>query len=114
MTTPQLIIQSLSGIALTGALLGGCIMLAEAAAKRASRRWWRDRDPLWVDSLSAGANTQGCSDSIAGRTPDHSTSALASHPAQQPQGATSYHSAARSPAGTLSNLIAGGSLRRVA
>ena len=111
MNTPQLIIQSLSGIAAVCALYGGCIMLAEARAKAASRRWWRDRDPMWVEPLSVGANTQGCSDSIPGRSHNNPPN-LASHPAQNPHGAPTNPSAA--PTEFISNLIAGGSLRRVA
>lgn len=116
----QLIIQSLSGIAVMGALLGGCVMLAEARAKAASRRWWRDRDPLWVDSLSAGATVQMHDRSdltvqtTTGRIPlGKAASDEAGHPSQSHTGATSFLSADRPPAGFISKLHSA-TLRRVA
>lgn len=106
MTTPQLIIQAISGMSLIGAALGGGIMLAEAYAKAASRRWWRDRDPMWVDPFPAGASAAnaGCSASLptTGRSPLGKAAASfeASHPTATPPSVATV-TTSRSPAGTL-------------
>lgn len=107
MTTPQLIVTALSGAAAFGCVVSGSILLAEWSAKLASRRWWRDRDPEWRDPISAGASVAhaGCS---------APSSFGASHPAAPTQPKGDSKAPGRTPAGFISQLTAGGSLRRVA
>jgi len=115
MTISQLIIQAISGMSLIGAALGGGIMLAEAYAKAASRRWWLNRDPLWVDPVPfpAGASAANAGSSAATSLARVGSSvSAASHPTATPPLVATV-TTSRSPAGTplIRGLILSRSIR---
>lgn len=101
MTTPQIIVTAFSGAACIGCAMSTAILIAEAYAKSASRRWWLNRDPLWVDPFPAGASAANAGSSAATSLARVGSSvSAASHPTATPPSVATV-TTSRSPAGTL-------------
>ncbi len=108
------LIVAMFGIAACACAAGGVVLIAEARAKAASRKWWQNRDPEWRDPISDGAPAANAGSSAATSLARVGNPvSAASHPTACPPKVDSEPTN-RTPSEFISSLVAGGSLRRVA
>lgn len=118
MTTTSYCIVVMSGIASASVMLSAALVIADTVSRSIAARWWRKRDPLWIDPISTGASAShhGCSDpyiSAAASLQQVAAPNGTSHPAKTQPKAHSLTGADRTPVEFISSLIASGALRRV-